>query len=882
MRKLFLTALITATSVLLIGNSFMNVSAINEETAKLFRMGVNYYEVACSTAEGSQDASDISPGSGDPKGLQFPNLDPAAMANGINKYIEDTNPSSKMKGLGDTIVASSKHSNINPFFVTSIAHKESQIADPSLYNVRNANNAFGRSATSSQPNIRGAGIASGILWYKWSSVKASVDHTAEENKNISGGGDVASYLKKKYEQQIDKNDLKALMYIYAPPGHLGNDTDQYIKDIRSWMNKMLDLSNSSGSASDTGANPSDSGSTSDSGLKSLDGVLSDTANSYNLHSIAVRGLDDSSYKSYRGDSTPSSVASVVKLAIVEAYLSTDPDLSEEITITSSDIYGGDAPQGNAWDPSVGQRYTLKQSIEATLKHSSNTQANVLIRKAGGLAKITQLANERGYKSTKIPGYFKASGGSNPRKSNTKDLSLAMKKIFSGDVDNYKIAQDALKASTYDFGLSSIANKWGGMSSFTGNVGVFDVGGKKYIISVFAEQKWTDAVLPSFPATRSDPKSKSVDDIKDATNSIIRLMNKGGVLGINNIKLTPPGCACPASEKAIEGINNAVKAYNYFLNDSGLGLTPTQVAGIIGNLMRESAGDTFNLDPSTKGAAMCPNGSDCMGIAQWDEHGRWAALKAWAESVDKDPSHLSTQLEYIKVELEKTPANGLSELKAVGGEDEASAKAAAVVFDEKFERSSHGRDLRQNNAAKFFNEFIKNNSSTPTPLPDSGATADSNGTCGSSEGSKSSGATSGEIDWPDDGRKDIVTSCFGARSSPGNGIGSTNHMGVDIGSPSGSNVTAADGGKVTQAGGDFNNTIVIEHGNGAKTRYLHNSQISVEANAMVDKGEVIGKVGSVGQSTGPHIHFEYYENNVAKNPREQLPKDSRAILGSNCG
>lgn len=155
--------------------------------------------------------------------------------------------------------------------------------------------------------------------------------------------------------------------------------------------------------------------------------------------------------------------------------------------------------------------------------------------------------------------------------------------------------------------------------------------------------------------------------------------------------------------------------------------------------------------------------------------------------------------------------------------------------------------------------------------------------GPSEGKDCSSATgeaTGQFAWPDDSRKDPLTSCFGARSSPG-GIGSTNHMGIDIGSGTGKNVTAADGGIVEAAGGDTNNTITIKHSNGFTTRYLHNSSISVRAKQPVNKGDVIGKAGDKGQAVGAHIHFEVHKNNKPDDPRKYLSDDSRSITGSNC-
>lgn len=213
-------------------------SALSPEQKALYRQNINYYDIACSSIQ--QADSETQAGSGAPTGAAFPNLPPSAMAEGINKYIEKTNGSSKLKGLGSTIVSGAENSNVSPFLIIAIAQKESGLSNPGDFNVKNAGNSFGRTATSSQPNFQGS-----RLWYKWSSVKASVDHTAPENKNASGGGDIASYLREKYGGKINRGSLSDIMNEYAPPGD-GNDTSQYIEDIKKWTNEMIDLTNKSG------------------------------------------------------------------------------------------------------------------------------------------------------------------------------------------------------------------------------------------------------------------------------------------------------------------------------------------------------------------------------------------------------------------------------------------------------------------------------------------------------------------------------------------------------------------------------------------------------------------------------------------------------------
>ena len=127
---------------------------------------------------------------------------------------------------------------------------------------------------------------------------------------------------------------------------------------------------------------------------------------------------------------------------------------------------------------------------------------------------------------------------------------------------------------------------------------------------------------------------------------------------------------------------------------------------------------------------------------------------------------------------------------------------------------------------------------------------------------------GTFRWPVSGR---VTSRFGGRRSPG-GIGSTNHKGIDIAAPRGTPVYAADGGTVTYAGwmSGYGYAVRIQHGSsGYVTLYGHNSSLTVSVGQKVYKGQQIARVGSTGNSTGNHCHFEVRYNGVPKNPMNFL-------------
>lgn len=100
-----------------------------------------------------------------------------------------------------------------------------------------------------------------------------------------------------------------------------------------------------------------------------------------------------------------------------------------------------------------------------------------------------------------------------------------------------------------------------------------------------------------------------------------------------------------------------------------------------------------------------------------------------------------------------------------------------------------------------------------------------------------------------------------------------HMALDIATSLGTPVVAADGGRVVAAGWDntgYGYRVIIDHGNGLRTLYAHLSYFNVDYGDYVNKGVVIGKIGSTGRSTGPHLHFEVRRNGVRQNPWNWLP------------
>lgn len=126
-----------------------------------------------------------------------------------------------------------------------------------------------------------------------------------------------------------------------------------------------------------------------------------------------------------------------------------------------------------------------------------------------------------------------------------------------------------------------------------------------------------------------------------------------------------------------------------------------------------------------------------------------------------------------------------------------------------------------------------------------------------------------------GRKSLLVAATGLFMRPSRGILSSPfgrrwgkmHEGIDLASPTGTPIEAANNGKVSFVGirNGYGLCIMINHGNGLQTLYGHTSRVFVKTGQIVKKGQKIAAVGSTGHSTGPHLHFEVRKNGVPVNP-----------------
>lgn len=123
-------------------------------------------------------------------------------------------------------------------------------------------------------------------------------------------------------------------------------------------------------------------------------------------------------------------------------------------------------------------------------------------------------------------------------------------------------------------------------------------------------------------------------------------------------------------------------------------------------------------------------------------------------------------------------------------------------------------------------------------------------------------------WPVDGK---LEGGFGGRRNPFGGPGYEFHTGQDIEAPMGAPVVAGASGRISFVGwqNGYGQLVIVDHGGGLSTRYGHLSHIDVDLGQVVSRGQLVGKVGSTGRSTGPHLHYEVRINEEAVNPIQYL-------------
>lgn len=290
---------------------------------------------------------------------------------------------------------------------------------------------------------------------------------------------------------------------------------------------------------------------------------------------------------------------------------------------------------------------------------------------------------------------------------------------------------------------------------------------------------------------------------------------------------------------IEGVDEVAKTVYATL--TGMGFTPEAACAVMGNMVQESG-----MDPTAKNKT-----SGALGLCQWLDE-RFTGLKNYAESKGKEWTDVVCQTEWAWKECLGEDAYTAKLLKDELGSAEAYAKltdipTAVDLWRKCFERCGEheANDAKRLSAAQNFYSKISQGTSTSSIAPAE---------------IMFSAKTTGTLSWPCPSTKSI-SSRFGPRKPPTAGA-SSNHKGIDIPCPSGSDVVAATDGVVVLYKEGYNygrgNYLVIDHGGGLGTLYQHLSSATVSVGASVTNGQTVAKSGATGVGTGAHLHFEVHE------------------------
>ncbi|MBR5614516.1 MAG: peptidoglycan DD-metalloendopeptidase family protein [Clostridia bacterium] len=218
-----------------------------------------------------------------------------------------------------------------------------------------------------------------------------------------------------------------------------------------------------------------------------------------------------------------------------------------------------------------------------------------------------------------------------------------------------------------------------------------------------------------------------------------------------------------------------------------------------------------------------------------------------------------EMEEARQQIEKSRDEiaALKETQENSAKDLASQKQALV--NKQQEQSNYIKELEKDTAA--YQRIIDEADAAMASLR-----AQVSGSLSKSSGGKQ--YVGGEFAWPTPSCYYITSHFSPRRKNPVTGV-YKRHTGTDIGAAYGAAIVAANAGTVTLAGWNsgYGNCVIIDHGGGKATLYAHMSAYSVSAGQSVSKGQRIGSVGSTGNSTGPHLHFEVLINGSAVDPMQ---------------
>ena len=295
--------------------------------------------------------------------------------------------------------------------------------------------------------------------------------------------------------------------------------------------------------------------------------ITDVVNKYKLQSAMIQQVNGGLIANSNADTPPSTPASTMKLIIADTVLRNGINLNQTVHVGSDVYYDGGNDLGTS-------SVTLQHALDAMLSVSSNVGANVLMKALGGVNAFTQKAQGYGYTHTTVAGYYDPSNdGKNS--STISDEVAAMNHIFSASSNEYVTAQGDLKSAAQNdnhYNVANVvANKWAGTSTVAGNVGLFHINNKDYVIGLYYNG--------------SDASSEAITAVKDGSKDLANLVENGGGPSANQ---AGGGGCCPVGGAGV-AVSGSISP------QVGKGMSPTAQQKF--QQYAVAAGQKFNVDPN---------------------------------------------------------------------------------------------------------------------------------------------------------------------------------------------------------------------------------------------------------------------------------------------
>lgn len=382
-------------------------------------------------------------------------------------------------------------------------------------------------------------------------------------------------------------------------------------------------------------------------------------------------------------------------------------------------------------------------------------------------------------------------------------------------------------------------------------------------------------------------------LSDISNQITTLQNQ---LADKNQQILVSQDAVNAARETVNAQYAEMKKRIQFMYENGqttvleMMLTSGSLADFVNMAEYFSRVTAYDRDKLTEYESSVAELSDAEETLQKE----YKELQAMKEEVEQDQEAVASMLSRKESELASISGNldeaeqlaqsyeaevqaqneVLAAIQAAEAERLAQEAAEAAARKEEEEKQAQqtadaGNASSGNTTANTSGSGNNSSSSDGNNNASSGNTSGGSGSGSTSGSGSSSTAPTGAFVWPVPASR-VISSDYGYREVPIAGAGA-NHNGIDIAAPYGSSVLAAADGKVitsrlsTTAG----NMIIIDHGGGVYSVYMHNSARLVSVGDRVTAGQTIAQVGSTGLSTGNHLHFGVSVNGVYVNPWNYL-------------